>query len=84
MGANTGGGLTEVGWRPDRLEEGPKYRTATFPFGNLKKFKTAEGDAYVGNLAGDGTEAADGDFYWNVFNQYDLKDFGALGNMGPY
>lgn len=79
-----GGTEEEVGWRTVLLDEGPEYRTATYPFGHLKKFKTAEGDAYVGNLAGDGTEAADGEFYWNAFNQYELKDFNALGNMGPY
>ena len=80
-----GGSETEVGWRTVLLDEGPEYKVLVPLVGNVvQKFKTAEGDAYVGNLDGSGGQAPDGEFYWNVFNQYELKDFNALGNMGPY
>lgn len=80
-----GGSETEVGWRTVLLDEGPEYKVLVPLVGNIvQKFKTAEGDAYVGNLDGSGGQAPDGEFYWNVFNQYELKDFNALGNMGPY
>ena len=80
-----GGSETEVGWRTVLLDEGPEFKVLVPLVGNvMMKFKTAEGDAYVGNLDGSGGQAPDGEFYWNVFNQYELKDFNALGNMGPY
>lgn len=79
------GSLEQVGWRAVLLDEGPERMVSVPLAGNVKaKFKTVEGDPYVGNLNGSGGEAAEGDYYWNVFNQYELKDFSALGNMGPY
>ena len=78
------GALQEVGWRAVLLDEGPEYLRTVSGAVYKTKFKTVEGDPFVGNLNGAGGEAAIGDYYWNVFNQYDLKDFDALGNMGPY
>lgn len=75
----------EVGWRLVLLNEGPEYLgLAYLGLGRRTKFKTPEGDAYIGQLKNDSTAAGEGEYYWRAFCQYDLKNFNSLGNMGPY